>query len=361
MTRKILKLFKWALFVSVFFVTVLIVLLLTLNFNSFKGRIEAKATDILEQPVHIKGDIKFSMIGWRPAFVLNDVIVRSNGEKPPVIKAERLTVSLLILESPQRFFARVRGLTFNNHQLGDYDVPLRIYATGFDSRGMKGEMAGAKLSGDVSYLNDKFRVRLDINDLPYRRIAEGAEGKINGKIQLDGKGSDPGRIMRTLEGNFTLIGGAGTLTSKAVNSWTRGLLSTIFVGQRDETKLNCTLADFKITNGIAHSRAIIVDTEEVAIYGKGSVDLNRQTVNMTLSPKPKSASLVSLTTPVHMTGPVDNVIVTPVGGAMAKKFGGMLLGIVNPAMFLLPLVEMGSWDSNNPCVKSLKKKKTAAP
>src|SRR3989304_4233935 len=206
----------------------LIVLSLTLNLNSFKGQIEAAATKILRQPVHIKGDIKFSMLSWRPALVLKDVVVRSDGERPSVIRADRLAVSLLILQSPRSFLARIKGLTFEDHLLGNYDVPIRVYATGFDSRALVGELEGAALTGEVSYLDNEFHLKLSLKDLPYGRIAEGAEGKIKGKIQLDGHGSDTAQIARTLNGNFTLIGGGGKITKRAVKSWERGFFSAIF-------------------------------------------------------------------------------------------------------------------------------------
>ncbi|MCE9508159.1 MAG: hypothetical protein K8R48_07595 [Alphaproteobacteria bacterium] len=345
--------FKRACWVIAVAGALLVILSLALNLNFFKKQIEAAATKILQQPVHIKGDIKFSMLGWRPAVVLNDVVVMSNGDRPPVIKADRLAVSLMILESPQSFFARIHGLTYEDHLLGSYDAPIHVYATGFDSHALAGELEGATLTGEVSYLENKFHLKLDLKDLPYTRIAEGAEGKIKGKIQLDGRGRDMAQIVHTLKGNFTLIGGAGKLTSRAVNSWTRGLLSTILPGRKTETKLHCMVADFRIDNGIALSRAIIIDTDEVSIFGKGSIDLNRQYVDLILSPKPKSMSIVSLTTPVHMRGPIDNVAVSPVDRAAAKKIGGLLLSFVNPAMALLPLIELGSGEIDSPCIKSL--------
>jgi uncharacterized protein involved in outer membrane biogenesis len=264
-------------------------------------------------------------------------------------------VSLLIFPGSQNFLARINGLSFDDHLLGNYDVPVRIDAAGFESSALAGELDGGTLSGEVSYLDNKFHLKLDLIDLPYRRVAEGVEGKIKGKIQLDGHGADTAQIVRSLSGNFTMIGGAGKLTSNVVNSWTRDLLSTIFPGRRAETKLRCAIADFGVKGGIARSRAIVIDTNEVSIFGRGSVDLNRQYVDVVLSPKPKSMELVSVATPVQVRGPIDNVGVRPVGKDVAKRMRGMLLGIVNPAMLLLPLIEMGSGDTE-PCLKYLQQK-----
>jgi uncharacterized protein involved in outer membrane biogenesis len=357
--RIFIKILKWVSEAAGILAALLIFLSLTVRLNSFRGEIEAAATDILHQPVHIKGNIRFSVLGWRPAVAMDDVVVRSNREKRPTTRADRVSVSLLALSTPQHFYTRIRGLTYEDYLLGDYEAPVRVYATGFDALGLTGKLDGASLSGGMSYLDNKFHVNLDLKNLPYQKIAGGMEGRVKGKILLDGRGTDIAQIVKTLEGDFTLTGGPGKLASKEINSWTRGLLSTIFSVQKDETKLNCTLADFKIKDGIATSRAIVVDTDEVAIFGKGNIDLNRQYVDITLKPKPKSASLVSVTTPVRLSGPMDNVDVNPVSGAVAKKIGGLLLGVVNPAMVLLPLVELGSAGDDNPCVRSVQQKSPA--
>jgi hypothetical protein len=53
-----------------------------------------------------------------------------------------------------------------------------------------------------------------------------------------------------------------------------------------------------------------------------------------------------------VSGPFGNIGVHPDATGVAEKIGGFLLGAVNPAAMLLPLIKTGTLDKN-PCVRRL--------
>ena len=76
---------------------------------------------------------------------------------------------------------------------------------------------------------------------------------------------------------------------------------------------------------------------------------------MVLNPSPKDISLVNFTTPVRIKGPFDNTTVTPQASGVAKKIGGMLLGVINPALEIIPLMETELGEYKGTCAEILKK------
>jgi uncharacterized protein involved in outer membrane biogenesis len=325
-----------------------LLILNTINFNDYRQQVEQQASSILQQKVRIRGEIGPGLIGWNPSLVLHKVEV---GDK---VKADKVEVTVQSLKTLQKFYARVSGLRFSGRLLGNYDIPVLVRDDGFEVTSLAGEMGDATLTGTIKYTGNTLRIDGALKNLPLGFLAEEAEGRVDGKIKLEGKGDNGDALMRTLNGRFMLINSGGKLTSKSLNFWSRGLLNSLIPGKKDSTELNCAIVDFNVENGMAFSRAIIVDTKENTVFAKGSVTLDGSKVDLVLKPNPKDIDLLSVATPVHVTGPLDNAVVTPQAGGVAKKVGEMLLGVVNPALAIIPLVETGFGDYKGSCADILK-------
>ena len=326
---------------------VLAIFSLFLNLDFLRPQIESWATDALQEKVHIAGEIKSGILGWHPAIVMHDVTVGTD------VKANRVALTLQGRKFLQGFLVHADGLRFKGYLIGDYDIPVVVEPTGFEIPVLEGELDGAAFAGAVRYTDNKLHIDGVLKNLPLRKLAEEAEGKVDAKIQFDAMGKDSVQLVNTLGGRFILNAGEGKLTSKSLNFWSRGLLSSLLPIKRNETKLNCAILDFDIGNNTAVTRALVVDTEENTVLGKGHIDLDTWQVDMVLKPNPKDLSLFSVATPVHVTGPITSAIVTPEAGGVAKKIGGMLLGVINPALAILPMLEEGLDDYNGSCAKIL--------
>jgi len=333
-----------------FFVCGLILagLSLVIDLDFMKPQIEAQATALLQQKVRINGSIRPGVLGFHPALVMHKVDVGVN------VKADTVTVALQNPQSLQVVLVHADGLKFNGRLLGNYDIPVTVQQSGFEIYPLKGELEGSVLEGKVKYADGKLHIDGTLKNIPLNKFAEEAEGMVEIKVDFDSKGDDSAALIRALKGRFILTTGSGKLTSKSLNFWSRGLLSSLLPGQKNETSLNCSIFDFDIENGAAHSRAIVIDTSENTVFAKGSLDLDKGQVDMVLKPNPKDMSLVSFATPMHITGPIDNAVVTPEAGGMAEKIGGMLLGVVNPAFALIPLMETGFDDYKGSCADIIK-------
>lgn len=329
-------------------VSLLVLVLFLVPLNFLKGTVESVAMEALGHPVTVNGNITIGLAPWGiPALVLRDVEVKSQD-----IVAEKVKVSVPLLG---HVFLRVRDLSFKGEDLGSGSFPVRLSTEGFSVSGLSWDRGDAEVSGDISYLDGNFGLDVVIRDLSYRDAAPTAAGAADLQARLDGKGKTAGQIVRSLKGNITLIGGRGKIPGEAMKVWTKGLLRNIFEEKKEYTKINCLVADFDVSGGVAHHKALFLDTEDAAIFGQGTIDLFRRKVDIVLSPKPKRTALVSLATPVHVIGPVDKITVVPVASAVAKGFGKLLLGAVNPAAAVLSSMKLGSEDNKDICAGYLER------
>jgi uncharacterized protein involved in outer membrane biogenesis len=327
---------------------------LAFNFDSLRPQIEAQTSELLDQKVRIRGSIEPGVLDFHPALVMHKVEIGAN------IKADTVTVAMQSKQPLLKVLVHADGLEFKKQPLGNYDIPVTAYPPGnlggFEIEPLKGKLSGAAFSGKVKYLGKDLHIDGDAKDVPLARLAEEAEGKVDIKFQLDSKGDTTAQFIRALGGRVTLTSGSGKLTSKSLNFWSRDLLRNFLPGGGDTTTLNCAIIDFDIAKGVAASRALIVDTDENTIIGKGRVDLDKETVDLYLKPNPKDISLVNFTTPVHVTGPFNNTVVAPQTTGMLKKIGGVVLDVVNPAFALLPMLETSLGEYHGTCADIIKQR-----
>jgi AsmA protein len=107
-------------------------------------------------------------------------------------------------------------------------------------------------------------------------------------------------------------------------------------------KLRCGVADFAVKAGVMEANALILDTDVTTVLGRGSVDLGHETLDLTLAPKTRRFSPVALRGPIYVRGTFSNPKVElDLPRIAARGAGALLLGLVNPLLVLLPLIEPG--------------------
>lgn len=115
------------------------------------------------------------------------------------------------------------------------------------------------------------------------------------------------RPVSAAEGEFRFAIFPRDIDPTLLNFWGAGLFSSMFraVDPTDESILNCMVGDFAITQGQMTANQFWFDTSRVRARGKGSVDLTAGTVDMTLRPRPKKRTFLTLATPTKVKGPLE--------------------------------------------------------
>src|SRR5690606_17792466 len=79
-------------------------------------------------------------------------------------------------------------------------------------------------------------------------------------------------------------------------------LGLLLTGDQSKTDIRCGVASFRVVNGIARSRRIVFDTEEMLITGGGTVNLRNETLDIDISGEPKEARLLRVAAPISIEG-----------------------------------------------------------
>ncbi|MBU2089431.1 MAG: AsmA family protein [Alphaproteobacteria bacterium] len=186
----------------------------------------------------------------------------------------------------------------------------------------------------------------------------GATDQVSGTgdiaLDLTGRGDTPRAIAGSLEGQIRTVMRDGTIHNRYLELLATDLVANLLTGQggADRANLNCFVSRFDVSRGVARSRVMLVDTNRVTVVGTGTADLGREQLDLTLTPAPKDASLVSLATPILVRGSFSKPSVALDPTALATGVAGAIAGgMVNPLGLLVPFLSGGSNDS--PCTKAI--------
>jgi hypothetical protein len=116
----------------------------------------------------------------------------------------------------------------------------------------------------------------------------------------------------------------------------------------DTEPIQCFVADFEIDKGVATARILALDTGEIVMLGTGQIDLVQERYDIHIEPKVKGRSILAVTTPLDIRGPLSHPKVSPdpLGGAKTTATG-FFKNLVPPGAALLPFVEAGIWDQKS--------------
>ena len=244
--------------------------------------------------------------------------------------------------------------------LGPLQTPIALKDSVLEIQPINGTISKGALNGAiiVNAQGDAINsdIKLDLNHFDYgylqERIAAAPQikGAADAKLVLNGETQSLDSWLQSLTGDLMVVGGEGNFKSEIVDLWGEGLISTIMSGSSTgyEVHMNCGVADFSIANAVASAQTLFIDTKTVTLTGEGIYDIGNNWFDMTLNPKPKEIAVGDVATEVSVTGPIQNPSFDPTALGIAKKIGGLLLGVINPALLAFSLTDLGL-SEDHPC------------
>lgn len=202
-------------------------------------------------------------------------------------------------------------------------------------------------------------LRLTGFDLGRLLTERGATDQLDGQadltVSMAGEGVGMRQVAANAAGRVDLTVEQGRVRNETLALLGRSALTALLpqAEQRDTTRLNCAVARFVVTGGVARSTALLIDTPLVTIGGEGAVDLRDEMMDVVLTPRTKDATLLAVAAPVRLHGPLSDPTVTvDTGDLLARGGAALLLGAINPATMVVPFVTTGTGD-DNPCLAAL--------
>jgi hypothetical protein len=97
------------------------------------------------------------------------------------------------------------------------------------------------------------------------------------------------------------------------------------------TTLNCMVARFAFQKGVGLSRIIAYDTSDYKVSGLGTLNLNKETINLVLQPKSKKKLYDWSSSPIYISGPISNPSLKKIPYGEAARLSGEIFA---PYIFL---------------------------
>lgn len=180
--------------------------------------------------------------------------------------------------------------------------------------------------------------------VPGVQLSKTSIGQINGDFELSGTGNSVGRMLATSNGKVAMVVAGGEISRMMMEMAGLHLPEILMLKLTGDQviRIHCGIADFAVKGGVMHTNTLVFDTQVTRIDGTGTIDLQKEQLNLTLQPNTKKTSLASLQSPIYMRGSFSRPEVKLDKTAIATRaLGAIALGIVNPFLALLPLVETG--------------------
>ncbi len=192
-------------------------------------------------------------------------------------------------------------------------------------------------------------------------------GEVNGDTSLSATGNSIGSMLGSSNGEIKALINEGTISKLLLEQIGLNVgnivLSQVF-GDK-QVKLNCMASDLSVTNGLIHTKTMMLDTEDALLYITGDIDLAQEHLDLTIHPKTKGLRIISLRAPLYVKGDFKAPTVSIDKGVVALKTGGVIaLAALAPVTALLPLINIGSQnEKDNKCAVLLKEaqEKPVAP
>ncbi len=229
-------------------------------------------------------------------------------------------------------------------------------------------LAGGELSGSLS-INGQSAPAQGKLTLTARRLAlaqlfpavgkaPASIGHLNGELRMTASGNSVAALLGTASGELRAVAGRGTVSKFVLEAAGLNLANAAFVrlfGDR-QVALNCLVADLQLKDGIALTRAFVLDTPDATINVTGAINLQGERYDLTVLPESKGVRILSLRSPLYVQGSFADPEIGIDKRSVALKAGAALaLGAAAaPVAGLLALINPGD-DTQSPCADLLKR------
>ncbi|MBU1360507.1 MAG: AsmA family protein [Gammaproteobacteria bacterium] len=216
--------------------------------------------------------------------------------------------------------------------------------------GIASGRVGGSVRIDASAKPSDIRAAVQIRNMQLNRMIPKVEtlktslGKLDGQINLSGKGNSVASWLGDASGDVSLLTGRGKFSNLLLEFMGLDggeIIKFIMEGDHNVT-LRCAAVAFDVNKGVAVGRTLVFDTEDTVFNAAGKVDLGRESMDLVIKQQPKDMSILAFRTPLVIGG----TFASPKGGVeagplAARGVAALALGALNPLLALAATIETG--------------------
>ena len=230
----------------------------------------------------------------------------------------------------------VGQVTMEDGLLRIEDMDLRI-GDGHLTGRIEADGRRSPVGGEVSLDLQRVSVARLLNRLDVDAAAFGTlSGQAQGGVGLGGQGRSIKEILARSDGRVQLMMEGGRIDRTIVAALGLDLLRLVGAASGatpDTVEMRCALADLTIRDGLVTTDPLVIDTEIADLGGRGSVNLADESVDISLTARPKETPLLTDLTGISIGGRLGSpeIAINPVA-LVARGVAAATLGIVSEAI-----------------------------
>jgi AsmA protein len=180
--------------------------------------------------------------------------------------------------------------------------------------------------------------------IPKINLGKNSIGQVHGDFDLSGHGNSVGAMLATANGRLGMVVSDGQISKLAMEKaglhlWE--IMGLKITGDR-LVKLRCAVADFDVKQGKMKVAALVLDTAVTTLIGSGSIDLQREQLDLTFIPRTKNTSPLALRSPIYVRGSFARPSMEIDKDRVAlRAVGALSLSLISPLLALIPLIDAG--------------------
>jgi hypothetical protein len=182
-------------------------------------------------------------------------------------------------------------------------------------------------------------------------------GQLVGRVKVHGTGSSIHKFASGADGGVSLIVPHGEVNQALVEltgiNVTRGL-GLLLAKNDSKTSIRCGVVDFQAQKGILGAKTVFVDTTDVLVTGRGDINLNTETLNLSLRGDPKKLRLARVRSPIMIKGTLEHPSIGLDAGKLAEQgaVATALGALLTPFAAVIAFVDPGL-AKNKDCAASM--------
>lgn len=179
-----------------------------------------------------------------------------------------------------------------------------------------------------------------------------AGGLLGGRLRLAGRGRSTAELLASAEGAIDLHWSQGQISHLLVEAAGLDIAQGLGVLLRgdDPLAVHCGMANLQVQDGLVRPRAAVVETRDSRLSLEGSLSLADERLALRARVQPRDHSPLALRAPLLIEGTLAAPSLRLDRAALARRvLPAALLAMAHPLAALLPLVDLGEGSAVRDC------------
>jgi uncharacterized protein involved in outer membrane biogenesis len=181
-------------------------------------------------------------------------------------------------------------------------------------------------------------------------------GTFTGHAQLAVRGNSINQLAASADGQVVFIMRGGQINAvliEGIGLDVGEVLAVLLRGdeeaQSEMVPIRCFVGRFDVQDGIMRAEALVLETSDATVTGKGQIDLGNETLSLEFLAHPKDTSILTASTPVRIEGTFEEPKIDPISEELQEKsLAALALGIVMPVIgAIIPFFEEGETEDTS--------------